>query len=596
MAHKFVRNLVFTSGSTTARMSYFLKTMYEFWGFCVYGGSSPGTPGFGAFAGSTTIAAGSNGASLPQATINVVTTAAAPNSGTIFVHTSTGAHAVTYTGKTATSFTGCSGGTGTMSTGNVVNSFAATNVPGNTIGCATIIASGSNGVSLPQTTINVVSTTTFPTSGTIYVYTNQGTQTVTYTGITTTSFTGCTGGAGTMSTGNNVTSNSLLTLGTDGYTNATTIYRLDGYTDFYATNIQFTSNMVGKQLVMWKPGSNSSEDGIYNIIAFKDPNNIVINVNNGGTPSGAVDGYRPSVTTRSSINYRVIDIGVAGAATGIADGSHMIFQIDPTGVNTGQATAQLQLIVASTNQQLNYNISPNGSWTGTAFGIDASGTRTPNLAAGGSSQQLQNTTSAGTMTTTMIGDKDFMVGYGRDSNHGNSTGFHWHWEIPERLYTQAQDPNPFAVQINGYQNAANPQFSSVATTYGYGGGFVMRGNDGVYRNWRTTVKALIGDGDSDRMFGIFNTFSRPPGNTLSDFRAGANQWTGTLVNSSGFLTLPGVAGQYSLVRARLRKVRFANSFMKTFTRFSANSDWMLLTQGIAVPWDKTVMPLTLFPF
>jgi hypothetical protein len=595
MAHKFVRNLVFTSGSSTGRMSYFLKMMYEFWGFCVYGGAAAGTPGFGAFAGSTTIAAGSNGVSLPTGTINVVTTAAAPTTGTIFVHTSTGTHAVAYTGKTATSFTGCTGGTGTMSTGNVVNSFAATNVPGNTIGCSTLIASGSNGVSLPTGTINVVSTATFPTSGTIYVYTNQGTQTIAYTGVTATSFTGCTGGGGTMSTGGNVTSNSLMTLGTDGYTNATTVFRQDGYTDFYATNIQFTSNMVGKQLVMWKPGSNSSEDGIYNIIAFKDQNNIVINVNNGGTPSGEVDGYRSMVTTRSSINYRVIDNAVAGAATGIADGSYMIFQVDPTGVNTGQAVAQLQLIVANSNQRIDYNMSPNGSWTGTAFGVDASGTRQPNNGQANTTQQQQNTTSAGTMTITLIGDKDFMIGYGKDSNHASSSGFHWHWEIPERLYTQAQDPNPFVVQLNGYSQNSASQFSSTGTTYGYGGGFVMRCSDGVYRNWRTTVKALVGDGDTDRLVGN-NNLARPPGNTLSDFRAGANQWTGTLVNSSGFLTLPGVAGQYSLARARLKKVRFANSFMKTFTRFTANGDWMLITQGVAVPWDKTVMPLTIFPY
>ena len=117
-----------------------------------------------------------------------------------------------------------------------------------------------------------------------------------------------------MATGGNATSSSLMTVGTDGYTNATTIFRADGYTDFFATSAPFTSNMVGKQIVTWKSASDSSEDSIYNIIAFKDPSNIVINVNNGGTPSSAADGYRPSVTTRSSINYRVIDVATAGSA------------------------------------------------------------------------------------------------------------------------------------------------------------------------------------------------------------------------------------------------------------------------------------------
>lgn len=76
----------------------------------------------------TTIAAGSNGASLPQATINVASTAvnlttgsvAFPSSGTIYVTTAAGVQTVTYTGVTGTSFTGCSGGTGAMATGGLV--------------------------------------------------------------------------------------------------------------------------------------------------------------------------------------------------------------------------------------------------------------------------------------------------------------------------------------------------------------------------------------------------------------------------------------------------------------------------------------------
>lgn len=71
----------------------------------------------------TTIAAGSNGLSLPQATINVASTnvnPSFPDSGQILVTTSGGQQTVTYTGRTATTFTGCSGGTGTMSTGGDV--------------------------------------------------------------------------------------------------------------------------------------------------------------------------------------------------------------------------------------------------------------------------------------------------------------------------------------------------------------------------------------------------------------------------------------------------------------------------------------------
>lgn len=68
----------------------------------------------------TTIAAGSNGAVLPQATINVVDTTNFIAAGHLYVTTSDGPQLVTYTGKTGTSFLGCSGGTGTMSTGGEV--------------------------------------------------------------------------------------------------------------------------------------------------------------------------------------------------------------------------------------------------------------------------------------------------------------------------------------------------------------------------------------------------------------------------------------------------------------------------------------------
>ena len=71
--------------------------------------------------GSTTIAAGSNGFSLPQPTINVVSTANFPTSGQILVAIGGGSQTVTYTGITGTTFTGCSGGTGTLATGQAVN-------------------------------------------------------------------------------------------------------------------------------------------------------------------------------------------------------------------------------------------------------------------------------------------------------------------------------------------------------------------------------------------------------------------------------------------------------------------------------------------
>lgn len=70
----------------------------------------------------------------------------------------------------------------------------------------TSIAAASNGAVLPQATLTVGSTTGFPTSGTLLITIGTVTTTVNYTGTTSTTFTGCSGGAGTLATGNTVSS------------------------------------------------------------------------------------------------------------------------------------------------------------------------------------------------------------------------------------------------------------------------------------------------------------------------------------------------------------------------------------------------------
>lgn len=59
-------------------------------------------------------------ATLPQATITVASTAAFPVEGVLAIETTLGVEEVSYSGKTATTFLGCSGGTGVMAVGNDV--------------------------------------------------------------------------------------------------------------------------------------------------------------------------------------------------------------------------------------------------------------------------------------------------------------------------------------------------------------------------------------------------------------------------------------------------------------------------------------------
>ncbi len=68
----------------------------------------------------------------------------------------------------------------------------------------TTIASTSNGLTLPQTNIDVASASAFATSGTLMITTSQGLQQVTYTGKSGNTFTGCSGGIGILSTGASV--------------------------------------------------------------------------------------------------------------------------------------------------------------------------------------------------------------------------------------------------------------------------------------------------------------------------------------------------------------------------------------------------------
>jgi hypothetical protein len=173
----------------------------------------------------TTIAAGSNGATLPNGTIHVADTSDFPSTGIVCIVTSNGRQFQSYTGKTATSFTGCSTvafktSSGTMSTGGAVTGVYTWAQYGIPVRCNGVfpapshavefydiratIAAGSNGQALPQATINVDETSGFAASGTVQIWTGAAYTTVSYTGKTATTFTGCTGGTGTLTTGNEV--------------------------------------------------------------------------------------------------------------------------------------------------------------------------------------------------------------------------------------------------------------------------------------------------------------------------------------------------------------------------------------------------------
>jgi hypothetical protein len=113
---------IFTDAGTATCIDAF----YSYWQGVINAAVPPSSVDYvGASGNKTTIAAASNGQSLPQSTINVVSTAGMPSTGAAFVFTVAGAQMVVYTGITSTTLTGCTGGTGAMATGGDVWVFTA---------------------------------------------------------------------------------------------------------------------------------------------------------------------------------------------------------------------------------------------------------------------------------------------------------------------------------------------------------------------------------------------------------------------------------------------------------------------------------------
>ena len=232
--------------------------------FGAYGAAHAALP-LGEFQPRTTL---TGAHTLPAATLTVASTAGFPDTGTIILPDN---QKVAYTGKTSTTFTGCSGGSGSQLDAARVAQYGSphtaisvarrylatvrtisqathetwppadphrlrvTYVTGTSSGTTLVAAkaavdrakankewlifvfhdfvegatttSGSH--TLPQSTITVASTTGFASSGALWV---NASQYVTYTGTTATTFTGCSGGTGSITTGSDVRAAGTTTL------------------------------------------------------------------------------------------------------------------------------------------------------------------------------------------------------------------------------------------------------------------------------------------------------------------------------------------------------------------------------------------------
>jgi hypothetical protein len=400
-----------------------------------------------------------------------------------------------------------------------------------------------------------------------------------------------------------------------GFTDQVVASGADGYTSFgydvFASNSadfvlmssgSISGSLIGKYLVAWVPGSpglSATDDGVYQIKAVEDANHIRVDINSGGTRRV---GNHPWFWDRQNINWRIVDIYqttslVGPGISGSWDNSYQVLNFlgAPT-VNAGQAVPQAQIFHTSSfgvEDTIGFVVSPAGTWTGSAF---TDGTPLQSVVA----FFTGTVGSPSDSTYSFIGATDFLIGEVRSPVNGvqgtftAGTGFHI--EIPLRNYSQHDDPNPIA-----WVTWSNATPSQIAATY-YNG-FNMVCTDGVVRNWTTLVRSPMGDRVRASYTGIgygsgqWQSFQLPNQrfwNVAYDQYGDDLNHNDQYMTTDGILSLLGVPGQFSLARARLRRVRFTTATLSRGARLGDNitdpNGWVVVANGVLWPWDNSIMP------
>ncbi len=388
-----------------------------------------------------------------------------------------------------------------------------------------------------------------------------------------------------------------------GFQNGTTIASgSDGTTSFgfdvfSSPSVNFqtlnSGSLVGKYLVTWIPGSPglaATDDGVYLIKSIEDATHIRVHMHSGGTRRL---GNHPWFWDRNNINWRIVDIATATALPGWGDGEYQVFafQSAPT-VNPGQAQSQVKIThhTGSAGEgYLGLIVSPAATWNGSVF---SDGTPEQVI------QLVNAASSTGQATYSLIGGQDFIIAELRaptgQGSFTNGSGFHV--EIPQRMYPQANDPNPVA-----WVTWANAVPSQVAATY-YNG-FTMVGHDGNVHQWTTLVRSPGGSKvRADYTGNAYGTgqwqqFQVPVNPRF--FGIAFDAVGDALLHNDQYITTDGVLslsmpGQFSLARARLRHVRFTTATLPRGARIgdpiTDPNGWVIVSNGVLWPWDDSILP------
>lgn len=385
----------------------------------------------------------------------------------------------------------------------------------------------------------------------------------------------------------------LLSSGSDGQTSAGLPY----FTT--TTSTPFSSSVEGKWLTMWQSGSISTDDSIYKIVKWINSSSLELDPTYGGT-SLTLTGSIPQLSSRTNVNYRVIDYWTASNLSGFTPGNFIVFQFDAAPVvNTGQAKSQFKLSLNSaggTVSQPRLTLSPSGSWNGSTFVGETYSDILPDVDLGpgsvgwGSADWFHNTT-IGDGSVTLIAGTGFLIC--QAGGNFMSAGSMFHVEIPERLYPQINDPNPMC--------AANVGNLIVTTAcqngYGWASHYMVSPYDNTSRRWSVVTRSLVGSYYNSSMFTTKNSLS-----TLDYTRwhIHYNRQLNNVLMPEGMLSLVTIngqtlPGQFSLARAKLRTTKYLAGLSK-YARVGSSDGgrWINVGAGVFWPWDHALVPRLLF--
>lgn len=397
----------------------------------------------------------------------------------------------------------------------------------------------------------------------------------------------------------------LVASGSDGFTNlGMSVFNTVGSNSFDPT-------VVGKYLVCWKSGSTSTDDSIYQINQWLGSSSVGVGTDSGGT-TFTTTGSRPVLTTRSSINWRVVDLTACQNLAGFVNGNHMVLQFNGANtVNPGQAASQAQVIMRPEGGDpggsgitcFNVRLSPSGSWDGNSVFVNesyseftADGTRSGPGGGGHSPTWFTYIDHATAGTVTMMGDNTFMhlfIGGEWVNGFGGAGGSSiLSIEIPQRLYPQANDPNLICAA-----NMGNVGMSIAAQVgYNYSSRYFPSPYDTLMRRWPLLSRCFTG------------SYWLPAVWTSSLQRANTERWsmnfnpilkkfmlTDAVIGMTSVNSQASAVGQFCFARARLRSCRFSPGGYPYLARAGDNGDrWIHAGNGIWWPWDHASIPVNIF--